>query len=94
MLLNTHPRLLKKLRKQAGQDQKENNTAHNTDGRVNKLVTVFESSCTQDKFVIAHVPGYAHLTAIKILYRDSFLAPRQFVPRHCASARNQLCNRG
>jgi hypothetical protein len=47
----------------------------NTDGRVNKLVMVFESSYPQDKFVMVHVPGHAHLLAIKILYRDSFLAP-------------------
>jgi len=30
--------------------------------------------------------GCSHLPAIKILHRDKFLAPRQFVPRHCASA--------
>jgi len=40
------------------------------------------------------IPGHAHLPAIKILHRDRFLAPRQIVSRHCASARNQLCNRG
>ena len=39
-------------------------------------------------------PGHAHLTAIKILHRNSFLAPRQLVPRHCSSARNHICNRG
>jgi hypothetical protein len=31
-------------------------------------------------------PGHAHLPAIKILHHDKILAPRQFVPRHCASA--------
>jgi len=31
-------------------------------------------------------PGHAHLHAIEILYLDKFLAPRQIVPRHCASA--------
>jgi hypothetical protein len=31
-------------------------------------------------------PGHAHLHAIKILHQDKFLAPRQFVPRHCTSA--------
>ncbi len=25
----------------------------------NKLVTVFDSSCTQEKFVMVHVPGHA-----------------------------------
>jgi len=48
----------------------------NTDGMFNKLVTVFDSSCTQDKFVMVYVPGHAHLPTIKILYRDSFLASR------------------
>ena len=38
--------------------------APNTDGMFNKLVTVFDSSCPQDKFVWVHVPGYAHLHAI------------------------------
>jgi hypothetical protein len=51
-------------------------------------------SYTQDKFVIRVKPGHAHLHAIKFLYLDKFLAPRQIVPRHCASARHQLCNRG
>jgi hypothetical protein len=31
-------------------------------------------SCTQDKFVKVLAPGHAHLHAIKILHRDSFLA--------------------
>jgi hypothetical protein len=31
-------------------------------------------------------PGLAHLHAIKFLHHDKFLAPRQIVPRHCASA--------
>ena len=30
-------------------------------------------------------PGHAHLHAIKFLHCDSYLAPRQIVPRHCAS---------
>ena len=30
-------------------------------------------------------PGYAHLHAIKFLHHDKFLAPRQLLPRHCAS---------
>jgi len=51
-------------------------------------------SCTQDKFVLIVAPGHAHLHAIKILYLDNFLAPIQLVPRHCTSARYQLCNRG
>jgi len=39
-------------------------------------------------------PGHAHLLAIKILYRDKFLASRhpdsyRDVPRHCASATNK-----
>jgi hypothetical protein len=34
-------------------------------------------------------PGHAHVYAIRILHRDSFLAPRQFVPRHCSSAHNK-----
>jgi hypothetical protein len=39
-------------------------------------------------------PGYAHLLAIKFLHHDKFLAPRQFVPRHCASAHLPApCNR-
>jgi hypothetical protein len=46
----------------------------------NKLVTVFVGSCTQDKFGIVHVPGYAHLPAILILHLDSFLASISFVP--------------
>jgi len=41
---------------------------------------------------MAAEPGHAHLPAIKILHLDYFPAPRQFVPRHCASARNKaLC---
>jgi|GEM_PF-3318306 hypothetical protein len=58
----------------------------NTDGRVNKLVTVFERSCTQDKSVIALAPRHPHLHIIKILpginfwlldkwYRDAALVP-------------------
>ena len=39
-----------------------------------------------NKFVMAIAPGHAHLHAIKIQYRDKFLAPRQLVPRHCTSA--------
>jgi len=31
-------------------------------------------------------PGHAHLHAIKILHLDKFLASRQIIPRHCASA--------
>ncbi len=31
-------------------------------------------------------PGHAHLPASKFLQHDKFLAPRQFRPRHCASA--------
>jgi hypothetical protein len=58
------------------------------------FVTLFAFSCTQDKFVMYVAPGHAHLPTIKILHLDKLLAPRQFVPRHCASARNQLCNRG
>jgi hypothetical protein len=50
--------------------------AHNTDGIIHKLVTVFDSSYPKDKFVMVHVPGHAHLPAIKILHRDNFLAPR------------------
>jgi len=44
-------------------DKNKSKTA-NTDGRVNKLVMVFDSSCTQDKFVIALAPGHAHLLTI------------------------------
>jgi hypothetical protein len=51
-------------------------------------------SCTQDKFIMVVTPGHAHMHAIEILHRDKFLPPRQFVPRHCASALHQLCNRG
>ena len=43
---------------------------------------------------MAVAPGHAHLPAIKILHHDKFLAPRQFVPRHCTSASNQSSNRG
>ena len=32
----------------------------------------------------------AHLPAIKFLHLDKSLAPRQFVPRHCASAVNKI----
>ena len=39
----------------------------------------------------ARKPGHAPLHAIKILYQDKFLAPRQFLPRHCASAHLQTC---
>jgi hypothetical protein len=31
--------------------------------------------------------GCAQLPAIKLLYRDNFLASINFVPRHCSSAR-------
>ena len=52
------------------------------------------SSCTQDKFVMVLAPGHAHLPAINIpVYLDRFLASISFVTRHCASARNQICNR-
>jgi hypothetical protein len=36
-------------------------------------------------------PGLAHLHAIKFLHHDKFLASRQLVPRHCASAHLKLC---
>jgi hypothetical protein len=35
--------------------------------------------------------GLAQLHTIKILHHDKFPAPRQFVPRHCASALSELC---
>jgi len=31
-------------------------------------------------------PGHAHLHTIKFLHLDKFLAPRQLLSRHCASA--------
>lgn len=34
---------------------------HNTDGMFNNLVTVFDSSCSQDKSVMVLAPGHAHL---------------------------------
>ena len=43
---------------------------------------------------LRYVGQSAHLPAIKILHRDRFLASRQLVPRHCACALNQICNRG
>jgi hypothetical protein len=43
---------------------------------------------------MAVAPGHAHLPAIKILHLDKFLAPRQLLPRHCASAHlSNFCNR-
>ena len=67
----------------------------NTDNMGKLFVTLFAfAPAPQDRFVMVLAPGHAHLPAIKILHRDSFLAPRQIVPRHCASARHQLCNRG
>jgi hypothetical protein len=43
---------------------------------------------------MAVAPGHAHLHTIKILHLDYFLAPRQLVPRHCASAHLPVsCNR-
>ena len=43
---------------------------------------------------MAAAPGLAHLLAIKFLHHDKFLAPRQLLPRHCASAHLQtFCNR-
>jgi hypothetical protein len=43
---------------------------------------------------MAVTPGHAHLLAIKILHQDKFLAPRQLVPRHCASVHLPAsCNR-
>jgi hypothetical protein len=43
---------------------------------------------------MAVVPGYAHLLTIKILHLDKFLAPRQLLPRPCASAHlSTFCNR-
>ena len=54
------------------------------------FVTVFAfAPAPKTNFVIAVAPGHAHLHAIKILHRDRFLAPRQLVPRHCASAHLQ-----
>ena len=41
-------------------------TPHNTDGRVNKLVTVFVCSCTQDKFVMIFTPR-PHTFLAKVL---------------------------
>jgi hypothetical protein len=43
-------------------------------------------SCYLDKSVKKAKPGLAHLYAIKFLHHDKLLAPRQLLPRHCASA--------
>ena len=40
------------------------------------------------------IPGHAPLHTIKVLHHDKFLAPRQIIPRHCASAHLPAsCNR-
>jgi hypothetical protein len=37
---------------------------------------------------LRYVGQSTHLQALKILHFDKYLAPRQFVPRHCDSARH------
>jgi hypothetical protein len=63
------------------------------DNKGKLLVTVFAiCSCSRDSFVTGDKPGLAHLHAIKFLHLDKFLAPRQLLSRHCASANLQtLC---
>jgi hypothetical protein len=52
------------------------------------------SFSSQDRFVMVVPPGHAHLRSINILHHNRFLAPRQFVPRHCTSAHlSTFCNR-
>jgi hypothetical protein len=65
-----------------------------------KLVTVFVSSCTPNKFVMLHAPGHppslrfsgqsAHLHAIKILYRDNLL-PSIHLCTAIAPEGNKIC---
>ncbi len=57
-------------------------TTPNTDGSINKLVTVFADwLCSQDRFVMSDT-ATAPFQPTNIVYLDSLLIPRQFVPRH------------
>ena len=59
-------------------------TPSNTDGIINKLVTVFELHLLPGPVANA-VPGLAQLHVIKIQHRDYFMASTNLLPRHCAS---------
>ncbi len=58
---------------------------HNTDGSVNKLVTIFAfCSCFLESFIVFGAPGYAHLPAPKLVYRDLFIVPAGSLYRETA----------
>ena len=73
--------------------EKNNGSAYNTDNIGHLFVTVFEHSAFYNMTLINHHPDTAPVLPIKFLYRDSFLASRQLVPRHCASAHLYIYSR-
>jgi hypothetical protein len=67
----------------------------NTDGIINKLVTVFALIlCTLDNNWRGDKPGFPPLPERNLSNRGQQLARINFVPRHCTSAPRSLCNCG
>ena len=64
----------------------KNYTFANTPVSVNKLGMVFKFTAIQIVKLLNNVPGHAQLLAIKILYRDYYLASAGFPSRLCANA--------
>jgi len=61
-------------------------TNTNTDNIGHLFVTVFALLLPSRQIRNVYVPGFAHLHAIKHLHREKLLAPRQILPRRCATA--------
>ncbi len=66
----------------------------NTDNKGKLFVTVFAFATACMTNTCSSKPGYAHLPAGKVLYRDSKVASTEFVPRNCTSClRTNLLHR-
>jgi hypothetical protein len=63
-----------------------NRPKHNTDNKGKLFVTVFAFATACMTNTNNSKPGYAHLPARKLVYRDSKAASTRFVPRNCTSA--------
>jgi hypothetical protein len=60
-------------------------TLPNTDGSVNKLVTIFAFLLLLSReLIVSGAPGYAHLPASKFLYRELFITSAEALYRETA----------
>lgn len=70
-------------------------TAYNTDGRGNKLVTVFAGFLHRRQICGVLVPGLPPLQVIELLHLDYFQASGQFIVANAAPvAAPQICKTG